>query len=258
MIRLSSTIGPVDAGIIPLLISTYEKQTGVNIECSKAGTAVCLENAKTGNFEMVIVHARALEDQFINEGYGLDRRDIMYNDFIILGPKEDPAGIKGMTDAVVAFKKIAAAKALFVTRGDMSGTHVKELEVWDKSGKRPDSGRDAWYYTFEEGDRGNAHTALYANNRNAYTLMDRATCILQRDKLKIIPLLEKDEILLNFFASIQVNPQKFPGINAEGAKAFIDWLCAEQAQTMIRDFEKARFNEPLFFPNSDEWKSKQR
>ena len=256
MVRLSSTIGPVDAGIIPLLAGTYKERTGVTIDYLKAGTAKTLENAKTGNFEMVIVHARALEEQFINDGYGIDRRDIMYNDFLILGPAADPAGIRGMTDAVAAFKRIAEAQALFVTRGDMSGTHVKELEVWDATGTRPDSGRDVWYCTFEEGDRGNAHTTLYANSRNAYTLMDRATYLIQREHINIVSLVEKDEILLNFFASIQVNPQKFPNINASGAKAFIDWLCGDEAQTIIRDFEAARFNEPLFFPNSDEWNSR--
>ena len=255
MVRLSSTIGPVDAGIIPLLAAIYRERTGVTISYEKAGTAATLEKAKTGNFDMVIVHARVLEEQFIADGYGMDRRDIMYNDFMILGPTDDPAGIRGINDAAAAFKRIAVAQALFVTRGDMSGTHVKELEIWDESGVHPDSGRDSWYYTFEEGDRGNAHTTLYANSRNAYTLMDRATCLLQRENINIVPLVEKDRILLNFIASIQVNPQRFPNINAKGAKAFIDWLCGEEAQIIIRDFEAARFNEPLYFPNSDEWNS---
>ena len=128
-IKLSSTIGPVDAGIIPLLAETYKAKTGTDFVIEKAGTGATLNKAKSGNFDMVVVHARALEEQFIAEGYGQNRRDFMYNDFIILGPQEDPAGIKGMKSAAEALKKIAAAKAPFISRGDMSGTHVAEMNV---------------------------------------------------------------------------------------------------------------------------------
>ena len=253
VIKLSSTIGPIDAGIVPLLANTYEEKTGNKIEFEGAGTGATLEKAKSGNFDMVIAHARALEDKFVADGFGIDRRDLMYNDFIILGPVSDPAGIKGMNVAASAFKKIAESKALFVTRGDNSGTHVKEMEVWNKAEVKPDSAKDAWYDTYEKGSAGNAQTTIYANERNAYLLMDRATYLIQKSNLQIVPLVEKDSILLNYIATIQVNPQKFPNVNVNGAKAFIDWLCGDEAQTIIKDFEVQKYKEPLFFPNSDEW-----
>jgi tungstate transport system substrate-binding protein len=256
VVRLSSTIGPIDAGIVPLLASTFEERTGIKVEFEGAGTGATLEKAKSGNFDIVIVHARQLEDQFVADGYGVDRRDIMYNDFVILGPESDPAGIKGMTDATAAFKKIAAAKVPFVTRGDNSGTHVKEMEIWAAAGIKPDSARDEWYITFAEGSLGNTATTMFANDLGAYLLMDRATLLIQRENISIVPLVEGDTILLNFIAAILVNPEKFPGVNATGARAFIDWLCGDEAQTIIRDFEVQRYNEPIFFPNSDEWKSK--
>ena len=253
LVKLSSTIGPVDAGIIPLLARTYEERNGTKVEYEKAGTGATLEKAKTGNFDLVIVHARQLEEQFIADGYGIDRRDIMYNDFVILGPESDPAGIKRKTDAVAAFEKIAASKVPFVTRGDNSGTHVKEMEVWTKAGMCPDSTRDNWYITFERGDLGNGPATIFADEINAYLLMDRATFLIQKSKINIIPLVEKDEILLNFIASIQICPRRFPNVNAIGAKAFVDWLCGNEAQSIIRDFEVRRFNQPLYFPNSVEW-----
>jgi len=180
----------------------------------------------------------------------------MYNDFVILGPESDPAKIKGMKHADAALAQIALHDATFVTRGDNSGTHVKEMEVWAAAGMKPDSARDAWYVTFSMGNLGNAQSTLFANRRNAYILMDRATYLIQRNNIKLVPLVEKDEILLNYIASIQVNPGKFPNVNAAGAKAFIDWLCGDEAQTIIKNFEVKRYNEPLFFPNSNEWNAK--
>lgn len=255
-VKLSSTIGPVDAGIIPLLAETYEKKTGTKVIFEGAGTGATLEKAKGGGFDMVVVHARALEDKFIAEGFGMDRRDIMYNDFVILGPADDPAGIKGMKSATEAFKKLAEAKHLFVTRGDNSGTHVKEMEVWEKAGIKPDSTKDDWYMTFSLGKLGNGPSTIFANKRNAYILMDRATYLIQKKNIKLVPLVEKDAILLNFIAAIQVNPEKFPDINAKGAKAFIDWVCGDEAQAIIKDFKVDQYGEPLFFPNSDEWNAK--
>ena len=174
-IKLSSTIGPVDAGIIPLLAETFKAKTGTEFVIEKAGTGATLEKAKGGDFDMVVVHARALEDKFIAEGYGQNRRDIMYNDFVILGPKDDPAGIKGMKSAAEAFKKIAASDVEFVSRGDMSGTHVAEMNVWKAAGITPDGEKDAWYTVFSLGKLGNGHTTEFTNRRGAYTLMDRAT-----------------------------------------------------------------------------------
>jgi tungstate transport system substrate-binding protein len=255
-VKLSSTIGPIDAGIVPLLAKTYEEKTGTKIAFEGAGTGATLEKAKSGKFDMVIVHARALEDKFIADGFGIDRRDVMYNDFIILGPADDPAGIKGMKSADSALAKIAQEKMKFVTRGDKSGTHVKELEVWKKAGINPDSAKDDWYVTYELGKEGNAKTLLYADSQNAYTLMDRATYLIQKSKIRIVPLVENDVVLLNYIAAIRVNPEKFSGVNAKGAGSFTDWLCGDEAQTIIKNFEVEKYKEPLFFPNSSEWRTK--
>lgn len=255
-VKLSSTIGPIDAGIVPLLAKTYEEKTGVKVSFEGAGTGATLEKAKGGKFDMVIVHARSLEDKFIADGFGVDRRDIMYNDFVILGPKEDPAGINGMKSAPEALRKIAAAKTLFVTRGDLSGTHVKEMEVWKAANISPNSEKDTWYLTFSLGNLGNGPSTIFADKRNGYILMDRATYLTRKKEIKLVPLVQNDPLLLNLIAAIQVNPARFPSVNASGAKAFIDWICGDEAQTIIRDFQVAKYGEPLFFPNSVEWKKK--
>lgn len=255
-IRLSSTIGPVDAGIIPLLADNYKAKTGTEFVIEKAGTGATLEKAKTGNFDLVVVHARALEDRFIAEGYGQNRRDFMYNDFVILGPEGDPAGIKGMKSAAEALKKIAEAKAPFISRGDMSGTHVAEMKVWRAAGISPDAEMDEWYTVFSLGKLGNGPTTIFADKRGAYTLMDRATYLTRRSGIKIVPLVEGDPILLNLIAAIEVSPKRFPKVNNAEAVKFVDWLCGDEAQTIIKDFKVSEYGEPLFFPNSDEWNKK--
>jgi len=246
-VRLSSTIGPIDAGIVPLLAKKYEEKSGVKILFEGAGTGATLKKAQTGDFDMVMVHARKLEDAFVAEGYGMDRRDVMYNDFVILGPSDDPAKIKGLKNAAEAFGKIAAAKAPFVTRGDMSGTHVKEMEVWEKAGLKPEG---AWYLLFADGKLGNKATTKYTNGHKAYTIMDRATYLTMKKDIALAPLVEGDAVLLNYIAVIAVNPAKFPKVNAAGAKAFTDWLVCPEAQDIIRTFGVDAYGEPLFFPNA--------
>lgn len=248
VVKISSTIGPVDAGIIPLLAETFTKETGIDVTYEKAGTGKTLEKAKTGDFDMVIVHARALEDQFIADGYGLDRRDVMYNDFVILGPKDDPAGIKGMTSAPDAFKKIAEAEAKMVSRGDKSGTHVKEMDIWKAAGVEP---QGDWYEVWPDGDKGNGPTTKHAEAESAYVLMDRATYLtLKNDLANIGVLMEGDPIMMNYIALIRVNPEKFAQVNAEGALKLADWLVGDEAQEIIRTFKVDVYGEPLFFPNA--------
>jgi len=246
-VRLSSTIGPIDAGIVPLLAKIYEEKSGVKILFEGAGTGATLKKAQTGEFDMVMVHARKLEDAFVAEGYGMDRRDVMYNDFVILGPQNDPARIKGLKSAVEAFADIAAAKAPFVTRGDMSGTHVKEMEVWEKAGLKPDG---SWYLLFADGKSGNKATTRFADGKKAYTIMDRATYLTLKKEIALVPLVEGDTLLLNYIAVIAVNPAKFPNINAAGARAFMDWLVGPEAQGIIKAFGVDLYGEPLFFPNA--------
>lgn len=246
-VRLSSTIGPVDAGIVPLLAITYEAKSGDKIVYEAAGTGATLQKAKDGGFDLVMVHARKLEDQFIADGYGMDRRDVMYNDFVILGPQNDPAKIAGMKSASEAFARLAGAKAPFVSRGDKSGTHVKEMEIWEKAGISPTG---SWYEVFADGKKGNKATTLHAQEKQAYVLMDRATYLTLQKEITLVPLVQGDEILLNFIAVIAVNPDKIPGVNVAGAKAFMDWLVSPEAQGIIKTFGVDTYGQPLFFPNA--------
>lgn len=253
VLLMASTIGPIDAGIVGVLEDAYFAKTGVLVRHAGAGTGAALEMTKRGGFDLVMVHARALEDRFVADGFGVDRRDVMYNDFVILGPASDPAGIAKEKQAVSALKKIAESQAVFVTRGDNSGTHVKEMELWKKAGIAP---KGQWYVTFEKGASGNAPTTRYANERPAYVLMDRATYLTLRKEITLKVLVEKDPDLLNYIAVIRMNPAKFPKANAAGAKAFLDWLVSDEAQRLIKAFGVPQYGESLFFPNSDEWKKK--
>ena len=250
-IMLASTIGPIDVGIVGALEAAFTKKTGVAEEHAGAGTGKALQMAETGKYDLLLVHARALEEKFVAEGYGTKRYDLMYNDFVILGPANDPAGIRGEKNAAIALRKIAQAKYAFVTRGDKSGTHLKELEVWKKAEIEP---KGTWYSVFEKGSTGNAPTLAYANEKQAYTIMDRATYITTKPKITLQILVENDDVLLNYMTLIPVNPAKFPQVNHKGALQFIEWLQGKEAQTIIRDFGKDKYGEPLFFPNSPEGK----
>lgn len=247
VVKISSTIGPVDAGIVPLLAAKFTEKTGVTVTYEKAGTGKTLEKAKTGDFDIVIVHARALEDQFIADGYGIDRRDVMYNDFVILGPAADPAAIKGITKVTEAFQKIAAAKVKTVSRGDNSGTHVKEMEIWRAAGIEP---QGDWYENWPDGDKGNGPTTKYANEQQAYVLMDRATYLTLKNDINLAVLVEGDPLMLNYIALIRINPDKFPQVNKDDALALADYLISDEAQEIIRTFEVDVYGEPLFFPNA--------
>jgi len=254
-ILLSSTIGPIDAGIVDALETAFEKETGIRVRHVGAGTGAALDIAKQGNVDLVLVHAKSLEEKFVAEGFGTERIDLMYNDFVIMGPAKDPAGIKGMASAPEALKKIAAKQALFVTRGDKSGTHMAELGLWEGAGIKPSG---AWYNLFEKGSTGNVPTLQYTDQKGAYTVMDRATYLVLKDKIKLVILVEKDDALLNFMSLIPVNPKKFPRVNYDDAMRFVQWAThPEKGQKIIRDFGKDKYGSPLFFPNSKEWRQAQ-
>ena len=253
VLLMASTIGPIDAGIVGALEDAYRAQTGVLVRHVGAGTGATLDMAKRGGFDLVMVHARTLEDKFIADGFGVDRRDVMFNDFVILGPASDPAGIRGERRAAAALRRIAQAQALFVTRGDQSGTHVKEMELWGLAGVKP---AGSWYVTYEKGSTGNAPTTRYANERQAYVLMDRATILTLKKEIALQVLVERDRDLLNYIAVIRLNPARFPRTNAAGATAFLDWLVSDEAQHLIQSFGVDQYGESLFFPNSDEWRKK--
>jgi tungstate transport system substrate-binding protein len=254
-ILLSSTIGPIDAGIVDVLETSFEKESEIRVRHVGSGTGAALNLARKGQFDLVMVHAKALEEQFVAEGFGTERVDLMYNDFVIVGPSDDPAGIKGLKLAGDALKKIAEKGALFISRGDNSGTHVAEMDLWKNAGIKPSG---AWYQVFEKGSTGNAPTLQYTDEKAAYTVIDRATFLTLKDKIKLAVLVEKDDALLNYISLIPVNPEKFPKVNYQDTMVFVKWLTdAEKGQKIIRDFGKDKFGSPLFFPNSKEWREAQ-
>lgn len=251
-IKMASTIGPIDAGIVGTLAEEFEKRTGINVEFLGAGTGKALEMAKSGDYDLVMVHAKALEEAFVAEGYGTKRIPVMYNDFVLMGPASDPAGIKGMTYAE-ALKAIMDKGAKFISRADQSGTHVKEMELWEAAGLEP---KGDWYVAWEGGSKGNSATLKYTNEQQAYTLIDRATYLALKNEISIVPLVEGEEDMLNFISVIPVNPDKFPQVNAKLAQDFIDFMTSDEGQIIIRDFKKDLYGEPMFFPNAEGWQGK--
>lgn len=250
---MASTIGPVDSGIVEVLENRFEKETGIRVRHVGAGTGATLKIAQKGNVDLVMVHAKSLEEKFVKEGFGTGRIDLMYNDFVILGPASDPAGIRGMKAAADALKKISGTMVSFVTRGDKSGTHVAEMTLWSKAGIKPSG---SWYITYEKGTEGNASTLRFADQKNAYVFMDRATFLSLKEKIRLAVLVENDEALLNFITLIPVNPAKFKRVNHRDAMIFVKWLTNPQkGQKIIGDFGKDKYGSPLFFPNSKEWRA---
>ena len=250
---LASTIGPVDSGIVDVLENQFEKETGIRVRHVSAGTGAALKIARKGNVDLVMVHAKSLEEKFINEGFGTERIDLMYNDFVILGPANDPAGIKGMKTAGDALKKISKKMSPFITRGDKSGTHVAEMVLWAKAGIKPSG---PWYITYEKGSEGNASTLRFADQKSAYVSIDRATFLSLKDRIKLVILVENDKALLNYISLIPVNPVKFKRVNNRDTLIFVKWITNPgKGQKIIRDFGKDKYGSPLFFPNSKKWRA---
>lgn len=249
---LASTIGPIDAGIVEVLETEFQKKTGIVVRHVGAGTGATLKLAESGNFDLVMVHAKSLEEKFVADGFGTKRYDVMYNDFVLVGPTDDPAKVKGEKRISAALKKIKDSNSLFISRGDRSGTHIKELELWKSAGIQPEG---PWYRIYEKGAEGNGKTLKYVDEQNAYTIMDRATCITMKKDIKLQVLVEKDESMLNYISVIPVNPEKFPSVKKVEVMKFVDWVTSEEGQKIIRDFGKDRYGEPLFFPNSSAGKN---
>jgi tungstate transport system substrate-binding protein len=250
-ILMASTIGPIDAGIVNVLEDQFEKETGIRVRHVGAGTGAALKIAEKGNVDLVMVHAKSLEEKFIRDGFGTERIPLMYNDFVIVGTENDPAGIKGLKSATEALRKISERGAAFISRGDGSGTHVAEMELWAKAGIKPSG---AWYKIYEKGAEGNVPTLRYTDQQQSYTVIDRATYLSMSDQIKLVILVEKDEALLNYISLIPVNAKKFPRVNEKDVQTFVTWLTSpDKGQKIIRDFGKDKFGAPLFFPNSKEW-----
>lgn len=250
-IFLSSTIGPIDSGIVGVLEDQFEKETGIRVRHVGAGTGAALKLATEGQIDLVMAHAKSLEEKFIADGFGTERIPLMYNDFVLVGPAADPAAIKGTKLAAEALKKIMGKGVRFISRGDKSGTHVAEMGIWKKADVKP---QGEWYEIYKKGSEGNVATLKYADGQAAYTFIDRATYLSLKDQIKLVILVEGDEALINYISLIPVNKSKLPKVNNKGAMVFAKWLTSpEKGQLIIRDFGKEKYGAPLFFPNSLEW-----
>ncbi|HPI92122.1 MAG TPA: substrate-binding domain-containing protein [Deltaproteobacteria bacterium] len=251
---MASTIGPIDSGIVSALEAQYEKETGVRVRHVGAGTGAALKIGTQCNVDLVMVHAKDLEEKFVADGFGTERIPFMYNDFVIVGPENDPAGIKGMKTAAEALKTIASKGAPFISRGDKSGTNMAELGLWASAGIDP---KGPWYTVYEKGSEGNVATLLYTDQKASYTVIDRATFLTVKDKVKIVVLVEGDEALLNHISLIPVNPKKCPRVYEKEALAFVQWLTdPDKGQKIVESFGKDRYGQPLFFPESKAWKAR--
>ncbi len=247
VITLASTTSTENSGLLTHLLSRFTGATGIKVRVIAVGTGQALRLARNGDADVLLVHHRASEEEFVAEGHGVQRHDVMYNDFVLLGPGADPAGVRGGRDASAALARIADARALFASRGDDSGTHKKERDLWAAAGIDPVAGSGAWY---RETGSGMGATLNATVGMGAYALADRATWLAFRNKGDLEVLVEGDERLFNPYGVILVNPAKHPHVNAQDAQAFIDWLVSEPGQSAIAAF---RVNDrQLFFPSAKE------
>jgi len=241
---LATTTSTQDSGLLDVLIPIFEQKTGYRVKTVAVGTGQALAMGERGEADVLLVHAPAAEKKVVESGAAIDRRLVMHNDFIIVGPEKDPAKIKGSATTADAFKKIAQAKALFVSRGDDSGTNKKELELWKAAQIEP---KGSWY---QESGTGMGQTLNIASEKGGYTLTDRATYLALKKNLALTIPLEGDKSLLNVYHVMQVNPDKFPKVNAAGGKAFADFMVDAETQKVIGDFGKDKFGQSLFFPDA--------
>ncbi|HET6490739.1 MAG TPA: substrate-binding domain-containing protein [Syntrophales bacterium] len=244
-IIMATTTSTQDSGLLDVLLPIFEKKTGYFVKTIAVGSGQAMAMGQKGEADVLLVHSPAAEQKFIAEGYGVNRRLVMHNDFIILGPPADPARIKGLKKASEGFKKIAGTASLFVSRGDNSGTHSKEKEIWKAAGINP-SGQK-WY---QETGLGMGQTLGVAAEKKGYTLADRGTYLALKKGLGLDILVEGDGILLNIYHVIEVNPQKWPKVNVAGAKAFSDFMVSKETQAVIKTFGVDKYGSPLFFPDA--------
>jgi tungstate transport system substrate-binding protein len=239
---LSTTTSTQDSGLLDVLVPLFERQTGYTVKTIAVGTGQALALAARGEADVVLAHAPALEKKYVTEGKMLDRRLVMYNDFVIIGPADDPAKIKGTKKAADALKAIAASGSRFVSRGDNSGTHVLEKALWKLAGVEP---QGAWYI---ESGQGMGATLGIADDRKAYTLTDRGTFLAFQKRVRLPILLEGDRPLLNIYSVMLVNPSNGPKVNAAGGTAFADFMVSADVQKVIKTFGVDKYGQPLFVP----------
>ena len=245
-IILATTTSTQDTGLLDVLIPIFEKKTGYFVKTIAVGSGQAMAMGQKGEADVLLVHSPEAEAKFVAQGYGINRRLVMHNDFIIVGPGKDPAGIKGMKSTVEAFKKIAARKSLFMSRGDNSGTNAKEKIIWKAAGIDPE--KEKWY---QQTGLGMGQTLNVASEKGAYTLADRGTYLSLKKMLGLDILAEGDAILLNIYHVIEVNPAKWPKVNTTGAKAFADFMVSKEVQDIVKVFGADKYGSPLFFPDAD-------
>ncbi len=253
---LATTTSTADSGLLDDLLPPFQAANNVRVEVVAVGTGQAMALGERGDADVLLVHDRTREDEFVARGYGVGRKDVMYNDFVVIGPADDPAGIMGSPSAAEAFARIAragsAGEALFVSRGDKSGTHAKELQAWKSAGIEP-SGK--WY---RETGQGMGDTLTVANEMRAYTLADRGTYLSRREGLALILLAEGDKLLFNPYGIIAVNPERYSHVKYDLAVKLIEYLTSYQTQERIGEFGRERYGQPLFYPNSQAWRAQQK
>jgi len=244
-ITVASTTSTEQSGLFGYLLPVFTRKTGIQVRVVALGTGQALEVGRRGDADVEFVHDQVAEGKFIAEGYGVGRRDVMYNDFILIGPKGDPAKVAGGRDIVAAFRKIRAAQAAFVSRGDKSGTHSAELRLWKLAGIDPVAGRGTWY---RETGSGMGPSLNTASSMNAYLLADRGTWLNFKNRGELAIVVEGDNRLFNQYGVILVNPARHPHVKKDLGQAFIDWILSAEGQKTIADYKIG--GEQLFFPNA--------
>ena len=242
VIRMSTTTSVNDSGLLPYLLPVFEEATGYTVEVQSAGTGAAIQKAVDGNADLILVHSKASEETFIADGYGVERIPFMYNYFVVVGPADDPAGIKDSVNAAEAFAKIADAEADFISRGDESGTHKAELKIWGEN--VPDAEADSWYIN---AGQGMGACLTMASEKGAYCLTDKATFLSNKADLDLEIILAEGDDMMNTYSVIECNPEKLEGINTEGAKALIEWLTGDEASALIAEYGKEQYGEALFY-----------
>ncbi|MGH8686532.1 MAG: substrate-binding domain-containing protein [Burkholderiales bacterium] len=240
-LRMATTTSTDNSGLLQYLLPIYEAKCGCKVHYTAVGTGAAIKLGENGDVDMIMVHARAAEDKFVAEGYGVNRRDLMYNDFVIVGPHADPAGIRGMKDPLAALKQVKDKGAIFVSRGDDSGTNKKELGFWKKLGVDP---KGPNYLAIGQGM---GQTLTVTAEKRGYTMTDRATYATYKDKTGLEIMVEGAKALLNPYGVIAVNPKKYPGVDYAGSMHFIEWLTSDEGQKAIAEFKPK--GAQLFFPD---------
>ena len=242
---VASTTSTQDSGLFGYLLPRFKEKTGIDVKVVAQGTGQALETARRGDADVVFVHAKPQEEKFVADGFGVKRYPVMYNDFVLIGPKQDPAGVKGTKDVVAAFKAVDKKGAPFVSRGDKSGTHTAELNLWKAAGIDPTKHKGDWYREIGQGMGAALNTA---SSMNAYVLADRGTWISFKNRGDLEILVEGDKRLFNQYGVILVNPEKHPQVKKELGQAFIDWLVSPEGQKVIGDYKIDGLQ--LFYPNA--------